>query len=256
MKKKKKGKEKAMQSSASVRRNVISPQRMLLFGDVFKHGQLCLFCDASTMSGGSETVGAPGAIAIAPDNNGKPILIDASYMLLRMSTNNESEITAIQLGVNLALKYKGVFETFVLFSDSQICIYALREWLPTWVRHSKQGDLRNAGGKSIANQEIMKSIVVTVVRNQLNIRFYHQKGHAHNKIGDTVTMFARSNNIFLSTELALELSNWNDFIDRYTGDVLENANINYSNTARSLLPMTRYRIDKDMLTEYLKLIRD
>jgi ribonuclease HI len=231
------------------------PKEILMFDDVFNMKTLCVFCDASTTPGNTEVIGAPGAIAVTVGIDGNTALIDSSYMLLRMSTNNESEMTAIQLGVNLCSKYKNNFDSFLVFSDSQISIFGLREWLPTWVKYSRKGELKNQTGKSIANQEIMKSIVITIVNRRLKIRFFHQKGHAHNKVENTVVTFANSNNLLITPELGLELSNWNDFVDRFTGEVLEKADLSFSEATAKLLPITRYYIGKEMLDKYLGLIR-
>lgn len=199
---------------------------MLNYQDIFKPGNLNIFTDASIKKlPDGETLGCPGALCIYTLNNGMPEILDLTCYIERYATNNSSEIKAISLGVAKALQYRNYFQRINIFSDSRICIQGIREWIFNWVNCINNGLMCSSSGEPVANQNTFASIVNTIVCNNLNINFYHQKGHvkiSNNKaIENAVKVFKDVNKLDVSFELMKELSNFNDIIDVRTGEELE-----------------------------------
>ena len=76
--------------------------------NIFNKDTLNIFTDASITTirkpGHNETIGCPGAYVIGGDKE-----LDLQTQILRNSTNNNSEITAIFMGVLEAQKYRNYF---------------------------------------------------------------------------------------------------------------------------------------------------
>lgn len=192
--------------------------------DIFNIHTLNIFTDASIKKISNETIGCPGAIAIATADNGQEYMIDKLLRIERNATNNSSEIRAVALGVYLASKYNNRYKTINLFSDSKICIYGLREWIFNWVNCINQEKMYNSSGNLVANQEIFVSIIQTIINDNIVINLYHQKGHVSNtqvSISNAVRVFKESNKIEVSMELMKILSEFNNYIDIETGEYIE-----------------------------------
>ena len=117
---------------------------------------LNIFTDASIKQVGQETVGCAGAFCVAGKDR---TIINQTNRILRYATNNSSEITAVKLGIDLAIDYRNDFDTINLFSDSKICIYGLREWIFNWIDNMSNGVLYNSSNTEVANQEMFKKII-------------------------------------------------------------------------------------------------
>ena len=199
---------------------------MINYKDIFAPGILNIFTDASIKKlPDGETLGCPGALCIYTLNNGSSTILDLACYIERYATNNSSEIKAISLGVAKALQYRHMFNTINLFSDSRICIQGVREWIFNWINCINNGLMCSSSGEPVANQNTFASIVNTIIANNLNINFYHQKGHVkitNNKaIENAVRVFKDVNKIDVSFNLMKELSHFNDIIDVRTGEELE-----------------------------------
>lgn len=199
---------------------------MLNYQDIFTPGTLNIFTDASIKKlPDGETLGCPGALCIYTLNNSSSDILDLTCYIERYATNNSSEIKAISLGVAKALQYGYMFKTINLFSDSRICIQGIREWIFNWVNCINDGLMCSSSGEPVANQNTFASIASTIVANNLNINFYHQKGHvriSNNKaIENAMRVFKEVNKIDVSFNLMKTLSSFNDFIDVRTGEELE-----------------------------------
>ena len=118
--------------------------------------------------------GSPGADIYLGDR-----IISSYNTILPVCTNNQSEITAIEYGVNRGCKLSYLYNisNINIFSDSKICIYGLREWIFNWMNTLKDGVLYNTSGDKVANQSIFISIIQSIVYYNKPIRFYHIRGH-------------------------------------------------------------------------------
>lgn len=188
--------------------NILKPE------DVFTDDALNIFTDASIRKiKGGETLGCAGMLAVI--GNGERSY--DRFQIIRNTTNNNSEIKAIRLGVEEAIRNKNGFRTIRLFSDSQISIFGIRDRIFKW--QVKQGSLRGYEGTPIKNQEIMLEIVHMIVDNNLKIEFYHQAGHVKvtdkNELLDAIHVFNSSNNIrkTISYEFMNIISQYNNYVD-------------------------------------------
>jgi ribonuclease HI len=146
------------------------------YEDIFNDYTLNIFTDASILQLPGEHIGCPGVI-LAMTKYGKQYEIPYDYKILRNSTNNESEITAILMGVYAGLKLRNEFRTINLFSDSRICIQGLKYWIFNWVNNIRDNKIISSSHKEVANQQIILQIIYTIIENNLRINLYHQKGH-------------------------------------------------------------------------------
>jgi len=198
-----------------------------MYDDIFNDDTLNIFSDASMTKNEGETIGCYGIVAVASDT----VLIrntfpsDTLYHLgiARFSTNNDSELRGILKGVFFALQYRNEFKTINLFSDSMISIMGLKVWLNNWVRNTRNGIMYSTSGE-VMNQEVIKDIVFTILNNNLNINFYHQKGHVNSKnIEHAKHTFIVSNKLDCDVDMKLieAISNLNEIIDNTTREGLE-----------------------------------
>ena len=226
---------------------------------------LNIFCDASiqkdVFSLYKETVGCPGYICMTYDDNGYPVILDEGFRILRHSTNNEAEITAILMGVEKAVQMRHQFKTINLFSDSRICIQSLRNWIFNWVNNrDKDGIMYGSGGNYVANQQIISKVVTTISINNLNINLWHQKGHVNTRlqshIDNAKKLFMSENNVSgVSDEFIMKISYFNNKIDQDT-------KIHLSNMIPTLQPQRkvdmkypiRYSLDKNIMYNYRNMI--
>lgn len=190
---------------------------------------LNIFTDASLRKGDSPetTSTCAAAIAFVGEN-----IIDRQYRIYMGETSNYGEIKAIRLGVELALAHRE-YNSINLFSDSQISIYGVRDRVFNWRIINEQ--LVGYANKIIKNQTEFLDVINLVTDNNLNINFYHQKGHV-----DTTNikslLYARStffdsNRPFGSTQTNTDIafikyiSNCNDMVDHYSRDMLYDISI-------------------------------
>lgn len=192
---------------------------------LFTEDIINIFTDASITEYNNETIGCAGYVAIRGKQK-----ISEDRRIIRQSTNNNSEITAISMGVEFAisiLPYIGNNITINLFSDSKICIFGLREWYTTWLRREYNGRLYSSANKEIANQEIFNYIIWIIMHYNLRINFYHQNGHiclnSRKSLLGAMDTFKKYNYITneVDIELIKEISKFNDYIDNTTRDTLK-----------------------------------
>jgi ribonuclease HI len=184
---------------------------------------LNIFCDASITKINGETIGCPGAIAIDNININK--IKEHSYVILRETTNNNSEITAIQLAIRLGIKYKDVYDRINIFSDSQICVFGLRKWIFDWLYGMHNNVMYSSTGEPVANQQIILNIVNLILSYNFRFNLFHQKGHVYyttSSLENAKNVFEKSNNVTVSDEFIQRISFYNDYIDKFTKDVLSN----------------------------------
>lgn len=199
----------------------------MIIEDIFNSNTINIFTDASIkkVKEFKEEIGCPGYIITYKKNNDIIKIIESDCNIIRQSTNNESEITAIYMGIMAALKYKDKIKHINLFSDSKICIYGLTQWIYKWYNNQQNGRFISSNGGYVKNQDIIINIINTICNNNLSINLYHQKGHVNIKdrysVENAIKVFHESNNIKTSYSLMHILSKYNDYIDVLTGNVLE-----------------------------------
>ena len=189
--------------------------------DVIDNGySLNIFSDASIRKRGTEYDGCYGAIAVANNQ-----IIDEIYRISSDTTNNNSEIKGIRAAVLLAIRYQYNFSNINIFSDSQISIFGIRERFPTWKYNRDDGKLYGSTNQPIKSQEVYIEIVELIKQYNLNITFWHQKGHVDNNYDSLVEaqhVFCASNRIRDKVDLSLirYISYYNDIVDKKSRSIL------------------------------------
>lgn len=188
---------------------------------------LNIFTDASIskLPGTEIVTGGAGAQFYIGDR-----LIDSKLKILINTTNNQSELTAILLGVIGAIQLKNQVRVINLFSDSRISILGLREWIFSWVNSVHEDVMYSSSGLPVANQQIILNIVDAIIRNNLQINLYHVRGHLDSGKDKQVFQFKKSflkeNHLdpytIIDDKLIQFLINGNSSIDKYTRDPLLN----------------------------------
>lgn len=194
--------------------------------EIFNKKTLNIFCDASKSSikdafGGTIAMGCPGAIAVITTPTGGYEIIDKSLSIEYCATNNNSEMKALLLGVKLAVKYKDKFNFINIFSDSKISIFGLREWIfKNWTY--ADNTIYSSSGEPVKNQDIIFYIIETLLKNDLRVSFYYQKGHAVGKGNLAKAKFCEGNFIKYAEDTLIQtITHFNDVIDNLTRDYLK-----------------------------------
>ena len=191
---------------------------------IFNDRTLNIFTDASIIkTDTNETIGCAGNNIIV--NN---TILEQPTQIIRNSTNNNSEITAIYMAVVNALKYRDKFDIINIFSDSKICVFGLREWIYNWIKISPGDVLISSQEKPVANQEIILRIIYFILNHNLRINLYHVKGHVNYNSPDQLftakEIFMSSNHIKhdIDIELIRNICIANDQVDNFTREQLNN----------------------------------
>lgn len=223
---------------------------MIKYETIFNNKTLNIFTDASITRIGEETIGAPGYIAVTGSEN----IIDKKELIIRKTTNNQCEIYAIFMAIQCAIKNRDKVEVINIFSDSQFAIYGLREWIFKWVSNIREDTLYNSTDKPVANQEIFLNIIYTILRENLNINFYHNRGHfTGGQVRKFIELFTKHNFLddYIDTAAACTIMYYNDMIDKSTKRLLSNINLSDIH----ILELPNYVASKDLdMEQYKKLL--
>ena len=198
---------------------------MIKYKDIFNSKTLNIFTDASIRNVNNETIGAPGYVAVLGDQ-----IISQDVRILRESTNNQSEIYAIYMAIQFALKYRNNVQVINVFSDSQFSIYGLREWIFNWMNNIYNDILYNSSGNMVSNQNIILAIIYTIIDYKLVINLYHNRGHfTIDKIPEFIELFKKHNflNDYIDREAAEKIIRYNSIVDHTTRSLLHNTKVQY-----------------------------
>lgn len=224
---------------------------MIRYHEVFNKDTLNIFTDASTKTIKGETLGLPGYVAVVGDE-----VISQKVIVLRSSTNNQSEIYAIKMAVEFALQHRDKVKVINIFSDSMISIYSLREWVFKWVNNIQNDNFMNSSNKEVSHQSIIMSIIRTILENNLKINLYHNRGHfnPNNKkeVAEFVSKFKEINMLKddISTSIAIHIMKYNDMIDNASRDFIKGLPINDIDK----LSILEYRADNFDINQYRYLL--
>lgn len=221
---------------------------MIHFNQIFNEKTLNIFTDASMRTIKNEIVGAPGYVAVIGNN-----IVYEDIRILRESTNSESELYAIYMAIQYALLNRDKVQVINIFSDSQFAVYGLREWIFSWMNNIRNDRLYNSSKKEVAHQTIFMSIIYTILQYNLQISFYHNRGHfTETKIDEFRKLFRKHN--FLSDDIDIETAHmimkYNDRVDNNTRNKLYST---YSLPNKLNMPDYLARNDLDM-NHYKKLL--
>lgn len=191
-----------------------------------------IFCDASVgPTGEGACSGALVETTItAEDGNNKEFTKTKTqfYAVIQThGTNNSGEIAAIALGISKAIEiYRMAMLTnygkpciLNVFSDSMISVKGIKEWMPTWIAKYKDGYLRSASNKIVANQYFFKYIYNMIILNpDVKLNIYHQDGHINQDFNQILPSFRKTNGVYPQDIgiTAEHLCLCNDMVDKKT----------------------------------------
>lgn len=181
-----------------------------------------IYCDASVQK--SLRGACAGALIV---ERGSP-KTSMKAVIQPNGTNNSGEIGAILLGTSCALEIRNTTPDlcqFNIFSDSNIGIRGVREWMFHWIAMANQAGnykLINNSGQPVANQMFFKCIFNFLVMHNLQIHFYHQAGHVNRYFAQAAKTFEDDNGIplFRLGLSAETISSYNNFVDTRTRSLL------------------------------------
>jgi ribonuclease HI len=179
------------------------------------------------------TTGCYGVIAVVCDN-----IIDQNFKLVSNTTSNNSEIKGLRAAVSMANKWKDCFRFINIFSDSQISVFGLRDYIYNWRYNPNDGLLYGSANKPIVNQEIFieTHYILTELMQITNssVRLFHQSGHIENgydKLIYACKTFKKSNKINGKVDINFirYISTYNNYVDNKSRQTLRNSNrsLNY-----------------------------
>ena len=212
-----------------------------------------------------EKLGCAGMVLV---DRRRDQILDAQYFVINNATNNMSEIIAIWMGIHKAVSLlytESLAFQVNLFSDSQISLFGMREWMPNWIRKRKGDILINSVGP-VANQDWFVDAYHTILSSGLKIKFFHQKGHVDetnpNSLFVCEKQFRTSNpnSLHMIGSTAQIISKYNNYVDATTRDIvigiLNGIDISNFHNARYLcnIPFA-YDIDNQQLIQYQSQIK-
>ena len=184
-----------------------------------------IFSDASVLGKVDRARGnrvCAGAISVINDRRDKEY-----HCVIEGNTNNYGELTGLYLAIKLAAEYKDEYTEFNVYSDSNISVMGLKEWIYNWITHmDENGTMYTGAGGVVANQTIIKSIIDFIINtfdpevHRINI--LHCKGHVNINsvfsLNNAYTCLAR--NFRLAPDHLVDLipyiQKWNNYIDEST----------------------------------------
>ena len=208
------------------------------------NSRLEIYSDASLKTFSNQrTFGCAGAIATV----GGQIFGDPVLQVVPDSTNNESEALSVYLAVKAAdamINLYGNFQEIIIYSDSQITVFGLKNWMSGWINMMHDGVLYTSKGLEVRNQEIFKMIYDFLARRNIKIKLLHCKGHVNvlsqKSLQQAADTFYQSNGFYLDKSEIIKIANFNNTIDNITRNRLETADPGYRD--KNPLPNQRFII--------------
>lgn len=192
--------------------------------DLFNNESVCIFTDSSFKNMSKDKNIAIGVTAPAICIYIGTKLVYQDFYILHNSTTQQGELYAILLGIMKSYFYRN-FKHIRLFSDSQVSIFGIRDRIFKWVRQTNEGKNILGDNGFIKNQDYIMDIVYYILSNDTPIELYHVKGHVKKSYEDAIyarKVFKSSNNIneYVDDALIYMISNYNNFVDKYSTDML------------------------------------
>ena len=221
-----------------------------------------IFCDASIDI--QNKIACGGCYITRQIYSGNMIDVGYKRVIQLNATNNSSEILAIEVGVEEALRIRKTYpdSVFRLFSDSSISLLGLRDWISNWIQNmNEDGTLIASNNQPVKNQQKFIDIYNCIVSEHLQIQLFHQRGHVKETVSleEARKKFITMNKLTpesLGTTIE-ELSKYNRKIDNLTRDAIsiyETTNKLPEFTTFELQNAMNFGIMKEALPLYKRLI--
>ncbi len=180
------------------------------------YGSINVFTDASFIKINDTGVACSGYALVCNDQ-----VIDTGYNITSYCTNNYGELYALFMGIYAGVEFAyktGYAYRINIFSDSQISVNGLRDWIFKWYKKTDTNHvMKSSGGMPIPDGLVYKQIVKLVVYYRLPIHIYHQLGHMKNvrESQDKVLEYFKKVNLeTIDRELAARMIYYNFYVDR------------------------------------------
>lgn len=216
---------------------------MIFTEDVFNNVSVNVFTDASILNINNITVGCAGYCTVINSN-----IINYSYKFIQGTSSNEAEFLAIYLGLEQLQRYNNGNYNLRLFSDSQTSIFALRDRIFNWIKPDRD-HLIGSNNKPIANEKMIMQCIDYILRYDLNVGLFHQKGHVSinniESILNAANVFRNSNYISddIDLDIIVKISYANDYVDKFTKEKLREYSVGNIKYPISII-FNRFNIDK------------
>lgn len=167
-----------------------------------------------------------GSVAVCKD-----VIIDEVLELNTNCTVPAAEIRGIRSSLYLALNYRNLYKNINIFSDSQIALFGLRDYIYKWRFDTNTNKFYNSNNIKAKNQELYYEClqILLDLSKTNNINLYHQSGHVNteNDIKNSIDIFKRSNNINckISFNIARYIATYNNYIDNKTRSYIRHSNL-------------------------------
>lgn len=210
----------------------INPKYSNFIIDMIKNQDtLNIFSDASMRRRTKNILDACyGSVAVCCDT-----IIDELFRISSESTVPAAEIRGIRCSLSLALKYKYNYRIINIFSDSQIALLGLRDYIYGW-KYRNDGHIYNKSAKIVKNEELYIECfqMLQELRKTNIVNLYHQAGHVENglqNLKEGINVFKISNNIMGTVDYNTirYISLYNNYVDSKSRSFIKSINI-YENT--------------------------
>lgn len=222
---------------------MVSSSRDLSLEMLYNTDTLNLFSDASTTSAygrKAQITACFGSVAVCCDR-----IIAEEYRVESSTTVPAAELRGIIASLSIALLYRNNFKVINIFSDSQIALRGLRDYIYNWEYQPKKDRFINTSNSAVKNQELyIEAFALLQNLRQTNIvNLFHQKGHVDsgwNEVNRACNLFKSINGIQgnISLPVITYISTFNNYVDNKTRTVLHQTDLsNYYQDAIEYLPM-------------------
>lgn len=180
-------------------------------------------------------VNEPGALVLTSSGikvmRGDRTLLN-TVIKLKNSTNNIGELLAVFQGVIMGTRaaQENGLKKVVLYSDSQLCINGLTDWLHGWIKNSRGGIMYNSSGEEVKNQWLYRLIIQFILCHpEIKYRFVKVRGHIDpnndRDLDKAFNYINRNNSMFkydtIGKHAVAILSRLNDDVDNFSRNALE-----------------------------------
>lgn len=171
-----------------------------------------------------------GSIAVCMDTS-----IDEWFRMQSECTVPAAEMRGVRCSLTLAHMHKHRFKNINIFSDSQLAIFGLREYIYNWRFDPQTQSLYNGlkgMSKTVKNQELYVECfqLLEDLRKTNHVELFHQRGHVENNqesIREALELFKKSNRISgkVDYNTIRYISVYNNYIDNKSRSQIRMTNI-------------------------------
>lgn len=207
-----------------------NPDDMVFMVDMLKNPDtINIFSDASmrVRSKQNNTLDSCyGAVAVNKDN-----IIDELFRVSSDTTVPAAEIRGLRCALRLAMKYRYNYKVINIFSDSQIALFGLRDYIYGW-KYNKGNLCTKYSAKAVKNQELYIECfqILNELRTTNIVNLYHQPGHVDNgleALKEAIKVFKTSNNIRgrVDYNTIRYISLYNNYVDNKSRSFIRGINV-------------------------------